>query len=99
MVKRKPPYRARLNRALLHTVWCAALMMPAEVLVIAHNLQKPGKPASLLNYTGAGSVPMPVSEPLAIQAASITGNGQMLPNLLSRKDIDLYQAALIAQKK
>ena len=88
MVMRKPPYHARMNSVAFYTFWCAVLLMP----VIA------ALPASMQHTTGHSKSALT----LAAGNTPLISSGQsdsLLPRVLSKDDIALYQNIFRAQKQ
>lgn len=91
MVKRKP-YHTKPYSSLLYVAWCVAFLAPVMVVTGPHHGVKKGRPASL--FASGNSTPLSSSQPVAAPA----NEEAVLPNILSRKDIALYQAIFKAQK-
>ena len=91
MVTRKP-YQTKLYSSLFYAAWCVAFITPVVVVTGPHHWVKSGKFASLI-FSGNSSS---VSESKH-SYASLNQEG-ILPNILGKKDIALYQEIFAAQK-
>ena len=91
MVKRKP-YHTKLHSYLFCTAWCVALLTPVLAVTGLPDWVKQGKTASL-SYSG--NAPLVSSSKQSYVSLNQEG---VLPNILTKKDISLYQTIFSAQK-
>ncbi len=107
MVIRKPHVAPRVVRLFNHyikTPWCASLVMSVGLVLTVSNWQNAGEYASLSPSSGkALSISFIQSQPTENTSVKplpieLRVQGSVLPNILTQKDIELYQQINTAQK-